>query len=224
MAWISKRIHAVDSSFLVAFVHIDTFCLRSTINSILFRDLTYFEMASKSKTTPPTHATVTAQLLPSSGTGGGPSGAKTTTPTTQPTFSGSQFASLLSAIQDSEQRLDRKLAEYKADVRQAQDDVAAKAVNRVQPYTYKKKAHEEQARFNGKVEESIQEAQDALEESPALQRAQEALEKGAKLLPERQKLLKIVNRLENGWGGVEEFLLTFGLACTVSALSHSCVL
>ena len=44
------------------------------------------------------------------------------------------------------------------------------------------------ARFNSKVVESIQEAQDALvnlEESPALQRAQEALEKVAKILAER---------------------------------------
>ena len=155
-----------------------------------------------------THATVTAQLLPLSGTGGGPSGA---TPTAQPTFSGTQFASLLSAIQDSEQRPDRKLAEFKADIRQAQDDAAAKAVNRVRhekPYTYRKKVHEEQARFNSKVVESIQEAQDTLvniEESPALQHAQEALEKGAKILAERQKLIKIANRSENGWGVSEEY-------------------
>ena len=122
-----------------------------------------------------------------------------------------QFTSLLSAIQDSEQRLDRKLADFKADVRQAHDDAAAKAVNRVRhekPYAYKKKAHEEQARFNGKVKESIQEAQVALanlEESAALQRAQEALEKGAKLLAKRQKLMKIAERSENGWGVVEEY-------------------
>ena len=98
------------------------------------------------------------------------------------TFSGSRFASLLSAIQE---HLDHKLAEFKADVRQAQDD-AAGHVRHDKPYTFKKKAHEEQARFNGKVEESIQEAQDALanlKEFPAHQRAQEALEKVRSFLP-----------------------------------------
>ena len=54
---------------------------------------------------------------------------------------GSQFAALLAAIRDSEHRLDRKLADFKTDVQQAQDEAATKAVNRVRndkPYHYKK--------------------------------------------------------------------------------------
>ena len=106
-------------------------------------------------------------------------------------LSESQFSSLLSAMQESQRRLDRKLAEFKSDVRQAQDEAATKAINRVRrekPYEFKRKAHEEQARFNAQVEESVQEAQDALatmDDSPSLQRAHEALEKGARLLAER---------------------------------------
>ena len=52
-------------------------------------------------------------------------------------------------------------------------------------YHYKKKAHEEQARFNAQVEESVQEAHDAfaaIEDSPAIQRARDALGKGARLI------------------------------------------
>ena len=76
------------------------------------------------------------------------------------------------------------------------------------PFEYRKKAHGEQARFNAQVEETVQEAQEAfstLEEAPALQRAQEALEKGARLLAERQKLIKIADRSANGWGVVTEY-------------------
>ena len=76
----------------------------------------------------------------------------------------SQFAALLSAIRDSEHRLDRKLADFKAEIQQAQDEAATKAVNRVRndkPYHYKKKALEEQSRFNAQVEESVQNAHDA---------------------------------------------------------------
>ena len=70
------------------------------------------------------------------------------------------------------------------------------------PFEYKTKAHGEQARFNAQVEQTVQEAQEALstlEEAPALQRAQEALEKGARLLAEGQKLIKIGKWLEGGY-------------------------
>ena len=76
------------------------------------------------------------------------------------------------------------------------------------PYHYKNKAHEEQASFNEQVEESVQEAHDALttiDDSPALQCAQEDLEKGAWLLVERQKLIKIADRSDNRWGFVVEY-------------------
>ena len=96
--------------------------------------------------------------------------------------------------------MDDKLAGFKADVRQAQEDAAAKAVTRAQlekPYHYKKKAHEEQARFNDQVSACIREAQGSIatsDETPAQKRAQEALEKGAQLLAERQKLIKIAEQ------------------------------
>ena len=135
-------------------------------------------MTSKSKTP---SATVTAQLLPpaSSATSGGTS---SPVPATPASLSGSQFTSLLAAIQESERRLDRKLADFKADVHRGQDEAATKAVNKMRhdkPYDFKKKAHEEQARFNSQVEETLQEAQEsltALDETPALQRARDALD------------------------------------------------
>ena len=99
------------------------------------------------------------------------------------------------------------MADFKADVRQAQDEAATKAVSKMRhdkPYEYKKKSHEEQARF-AQVEETVQEAQEALtalEVTPSLQRARDALEKGARLLTER---IKIADRSVNDWGVVTEY-------------------
>ena len=187
-----KSIHAVR------WVICSCFCARKrqTTFAISSTSSSSFKMASKLKTS----ATVTAQVLPPSSVAGG-SGSSSVTPAT---LSGSQFTSLLTAIQESERRLDQKLADFKADVCQAQDEAATKAVHRMRhdkPFEYKKKAHGEQAHFNAQVEETVQEAQAALstlEEAPALQRAQEALEKGARLLAERQKLIKIADRSANG--------------------------
>ena len=122
----------------------------------------------------------------------------------------SQFTALLAAIQDSERKLDGKLAEFKSDVRKAQEDATAKAIARARqdkPYEYKKKSHDEQARFNRQVEDAVSEAREAIDEedSPAISRAKQALEKGAHLLAERQKLIKIADRSANGWNVVAEY-------------------
>ena len=112
-------------------------------------------------------------------------------------------------MQESERHLNRKLAEFKSDVWQAQDEAVTKAdkcVWREKPYELKRRAHEEHTRFNPQVEESVQEAQDALaniNDSLSFQHAHEALEKGARLLAERQKLIKIADR--SGLGVVAEY-------------------
>ena len=72
----------------------------------------------------------------------------------------SQFTSLLAAIQQSETRLDQKLSEFKTEMKGAQEEAAAKAASRVRlekPYEYKRKAHEEQATFNTKIQEAVKE-------------------------------------------------------------------
>ena len=45
----------------------------------------------------------------------------------------------------------------------------------------------------------------AIENSPAIQRARDALGKGTRLLADRQKLIKIADRSDNGWGVVAEY-------------------
>lgn len=68
----------------------------------------------------------------------------------------------MAAIQASQQRFDNKFAEFHAEVRQGQEDAAAKAVKKVRherPYNFKRKGNEEQAGFNKKVEDVVAEAQ-----------------------------------------------------------------
>ena len=89
----------------------------------------------------------------------------------------------------------------------------AKALKRARyekPYEYKRKGNQEQAAFNAKVDEAVAEAELHIEEAgpstaPALERAKEALKKGRQFLAERQKLIKVADRSEHGWGVVQEY-------------------
>ena len=76
------------------------------------------------------------------------------------------------------------------------------------PYGFKKKGNEEQSNFNSGVEETLAEAEAELAgvgASLALERAQQSLERGRKLIAERQKLIRIADRSELGWGVVAEY-------------------
>ncbi len=127
------------------------------------------------------------------------------------TISGDQFAALMTAIQATQDRVDGQFTSFREEVRQGQEDAATKALKRVRhekAYAFKRKGNEEQATFNSRVEETLAEAQAALAvpgSSKAIERAQAALKKGTDLLQERQKLIKIADRSEYGWGVVAEY-------------------
>ena len=60
------------------------------------------------------------------------------------------------------------------------------------------------------MDEAVAEAEHQIEEAGpstvlALERAKEALKKGRKFISERQKLIKISDRSEHGWGVVQEY-------------------
>ena len=153
-------------------------------------------MASKQNSGGATTGAVTATVIPP------------TTLTSDPSHS--QFATLLAAIRQLETRLDHKLPDFRTDMKEAQEEAATKAANRVRrdkPYDYKK-TREEQASFNEKVQEAVREVRDALEtatDSPAVQRAKTALQQGSALLDERQKFIKFADRSANGWSVVAEY-------------------
>ena len=128
---------------------------------------------------------------------------------------GDQFAQIMDAIKASQDRLDSKLAEFRSEVRQGQEQAAATALKRARqdkPYAFKKKSNEEQARVNSRIDETLAEAQAELDDhtsaagpSATVSRAQDAIARGRKAIAERQKLIRIADRSEYGWAVVEEY-------------------
>ena len=129
--------------------------------------------------------------------------------------SADQFAQLMSAINATQSRLDTKLAEFQEEIRQGQEVAAAKAVKRARyekPFTYRRRGNEEQATFNARVDESLAQAEGDLASvtagpsaTSALRRVKEAIQQGWRLLDERQKLIRLADRSEHGWGVVDEY-------------------
>ena len=119
----------------------------------------------------------------------------------------------MEAITSSQARIEAKLVKFKTEVWQGQEDPAARALKRARyekPYSFKQKGNEEQASFNSKVDESLAKAEAELAEAhpstaPSFNRALQALQKGRKLITGCQKLIKIVDRSEHGWGVVAEY-------------------
>ena len=110
------------------------------------------------------------------------------------------------------EKLDYKFAEFRQELREGQDKVAAAAARKVRQepkFVFKKKSHEEQDKVNGKVEEAILEAETHLEESGAsgasIDAALDSLKSGRRIIAERQKLIKIADRSELGWAVVSEY-------------------
>ena len=64
--------------------------------------------------------------------------------------------------------MEEKLGEFRTEVRQGQEEAAAKALKRARyekPYAFKRKGNEEQAEFNAKVDETAAEAEAELMEA-----------------------------------------------------------
>ena len=121
----------------------------------------------------------------------------------------------MQTIEASQVRLEEQLAQFQAEMREGQEEAAAKALKRARyekPYSFKKKGNEAQALFNAKLDETLAQAEtDAAAvvtgppSAPALQRVIEGLQKGRALIDERQKLIRLADRSEHGWGMVEEY-------------------
>ena len=73
-----------------------------------------------------------------------------------------------------------------------------------EPHRFKRKANEDQHKFNVKVLDSLSDVSTALEKKEII-KAQEALQKGEKLLNERQKHILLADKSEYGWATVHEY-------------------
>ena len=100
---------------------------------------------------------------PGTSSGGGSGGSTKTVPIGA---GAADLSAILREIRESQKKLDTKFAKFQDEVKQGQEDAAAKALKRVRrekPYAYKRKGNEEQASFNEKVEDAIVAAQTELE-------------------------------------------------------------
>ena len=72
---------------------------------------------------------------------------------------------------------------------------------------FRKKGYEKQYIHNEEVRMKLSDTRSALSEAPpAVGKAKTFLEEGEKLISERQKHIRIVDRSDNGWATVEEYV------------------
>ena len=126
-----------------------------------------------------------------------------------------KFEKLMAELQTTRREMDVKLtssiAEVKREVSSVQERTAKdlqRKLNRPS-YRFRGKSKEMQHSFNLEVEDSISSARQELErmvasvnaeERSTLEKAAEHLEEGASALKTRQKLIKIADRSDFGWG------------------------
>ena len=91
-------------------------------------------------------------------------------------------------------------------------DKALKRARFEKPDAYRRKGNEAQALFNTKVDETLAEAESdaatvesSTSATPAMQHVLEGLRKGRALIEERQKLIRLADCSEHGWGMVDEY-------------------
>ena len=145
------------------------------------------------------------------------SSSKTPPAPTSVTVTDTHFMQLMNAIEESRTAIDTKLAAFKAELQDSQERAATSAARKVvrqEPYSFKKKSHEEQHKVNQNINEALIEAESELKTVPsdssassAVKKAQDALAQGTcrKLIAERQKLIKIADHSELDWAVVSEY-------------------
>ena len=73
-----------------------------------------------------------------------------------------------------------------------------------EPHKFKKKANEDQFKFNQKLSETLDSAKSAAEQSQ-LEKVKNDLEEGEKLISERQKHILLADKSDYGWATVNEY-------------------
>ena len=73
-----------------------------------------------------------------------------------------------------------------------------------EPRCFKKKANEDQFRFNAKIQDTLEETKEAAQAN-ALDKVKDSLRKGEDLLKERQKHILLADKSEYSWSTVQEY-------------------
>ena len=95
-------------------------------------------------------------------------------------------------------------------IKRANEDAAdlqlreIKKLKHSEPHKFKRKANEDQYKFNLKLGETLENAKSAAQKSQ-LEKVKSELDEGEKLLLERQKHILLADKSESGWLTVEEY-------------------
>lgn len=121
----------------------------------------------------------------------------------------SQFEQLMAAIDESRSSFQRDLSQLKEEMKKGQEETADQIVKRArreQSFKFNKKGNKWQHEFNEKVSGVLEEAVATVSgDDPTSAKVKKLLHEGLKLIEERQKLIKMADWSEYGWGLVYEY-------------------
>jgi hypothetical protein len=107
-----------------------------------------------------------------------------------------------------EKAFDEKLEGLRRDLSEKQEracDKLSQKMKEKEKYQFKRKGNELQHAFNEGIKESIDEALPLLDNPDTAERAKQLLKKGSDMIRERQKLIKIADRSDQGWKTADEY-------------------
>ena len=126
-------------------------------------------------------------------------------------------ADLLKKLTDAHEATQKQLIELQQQVTSSQTASTKLIVQKIEEergYTFRKKGHEKQWRFNKAVDNHLDNALDELKKMPRptdektskiMDNVQEGLAKGREEIADRQKKIKMTDRSEYSWGMVEAY-------------------
>ena len=103
---------------------------------------------------------------------------------------------------------DDKLEDLRLELSAKQDkacDKLSQKIKEKEKFQFKRKGNELQHTFNEGLKEVIDEALPLLDKPETMERAKQLLKKGSDIISERQKLIKIADRSDQGWKTADEY-------------------
>ena len=124
-----------------------------------------------------------------------------------PTFTLEQLAQVLSShkeeiLKQVSETVSSQIKDFEENLRASNADLAQTVIQEsAEPFVFKKKGNKQQSDFNRKILHVNEHALMALK-NRQYERAQQELEEGRHLISKRQKVIKLADKSEFGWGTV----------------------
>lgn len=113
-----------------------------------------------------------------------------------------------STVSALEKSFDDKLDGLRREMTNSQEKACGKLTQKLkekEKFQFRRKGNEVQHTFNEELKEKIDGALPLLENPESVERAKQLLKKGSVMIAERQKLIKIADRSDQGWKTADEY-------------------